>query len=755
MARKKHRTQGTATSVTEVAPRPEALARAVETAVKPTRPDQSFGVRVGTRLLRSVGSLHMAVILLSIAVVVLFLGSWLESKFDAKVSQEFVYRTWWFTVLLFLFAGNIFCAAVKKWPWKKHQTGFLITHLGLLTLLAGGILNSLAGVDAEMELMDSASYEVQNEVKVPQQSRQIMYRDQGMMVVERYKALWQMKEGRPERLKNERVFSRRYDFNPGVLSWGDPSFTAQGSFFLRFLNGMARPVTPSWSETMDDGARLKVTAFYPHASREPYSSVEKGTGFPAVKVLIGPKTLGFQGHWLALDPDEDGSGEASMGPARVELIGLAPDAAIPEFLQPPPPSELGVRGQLVVRLGDARETVDVANGLGKTVMVGKTGWSLHLQKYEPAYGVPHAASPLPINPAVEFVLTSPQGTPVRYRLIARNQTAPARLDPPKEGAAAEPEPVVWYHPPDFRFGQNEERLRGLLQLVQSDSGKLYYRTFTGRTDFQREESGLVDPEQVYTVWKAMGFKFQVAEHLAQAERKVRYVPSHERPALRRDDLFSVLRCRFEGTSVFVQGEEKKQEPLKSEFALATPTTQASSSAERLVVRREMLPADMLAEEYYLIRYTMRVEDLGFEVKLLRAESHVDPGTDRDATYTSFVQLLDPPPGELSTRPPEGAWERWVAWMLGDHPPPPDQPVRKDVMITMNQPLNYRGYKLYQSNFQRLGMDGRGRPVHHSGLTVGRDPGLWLKYLGSTMLALGISCMFYMRAYFFKPKGRTA
>ena len=66
-----------------------------------------------------------------------------------------VYHSWWFTVVLALLAINIFFAAAKKWPWKKHQTGFVITHLGLLTLLAGGILNSMSGMDAQMQLIDT------------------------------------------------------------------------------------------------------------------------------------------------------------------------------------------------------------------------------------------------------------------------------------------------------------------------------------------------------------------------------------------------------------------------------------------------------------------------------------------------------------------------------------------------------------------------------------------------------------------------
>ena len=36
-------------------------------------------------------------------------------------------------------------------------------------------------------------------------------------------------------------------------------------------------------------------------------------------------------------------------------------------------------------------------------------------------------------------------------------------------------------------------------------------------------------------------------------------------------------------------------------------------------------------------------------------------------------------------------------------------------------------------------------------TVADDPGLFCKYLGSFLLVLGIATMFYMRAYFFKPR----
>jgi hypothetical protein len=80
------------------------------------------------------------------------------------------------------------------------------------------------------------------------------------------------------------------------------------------------------------------------------------------------------------------------------------------------------------------------------------------------------------------------------------------------------------------------------------------------------------------------------------------------------------------------------------------------------------------------------------------------------------------------------------------------------MITMNEPLDFRGYKVYQSEFlnliEMLGVEPQtGKPMARSGFTIGRDPGLWLKYLGTAMLGLGIATMFFMKAYFFKPRKR--
>src|SRR5262245_27062325 len=104
---------------------------------------------------RAFGSLPMAVVLLTLFALALSSGIYAESTYGPTLAQQVIYETWWFSLLLGILGVNIFCAAAKKWPWQKRQTGFLITHTGLLMLVAGGFLSSQFGVHGVMNLIDT------------------------------------------------------------------------------------------------------------------------------------------------------------------------------------------------------------------------------------------------------------------------------------------------------------------------------------------------------------------------------------------------------------------------------------------------------------------------------------------------------------------------------------------------------------------------------------------------------------------------
>src|SRR3989344_3127752 len=86
-------------------------------------------------IFRYFSSVRLAVPLMLIMLVTCAVGTVIESRYDAKIAALMVYRSWWFQVLLSLLWINILFAALSRIPFKKHHTGFVITHIGLLTLL--------------------------------------------------------------------------------------------------------------------------------------------------------------------------------------------------------------------------------------------------------------------------------------------------------------------------------------------------------------------------------------------------------------------------------------------------------------------------------------------------------------------------------------------------------------------------------------------------------------------------------------------
>lgn len=660
--------------------------------------------------LRSLGSLQLAVFLLSFSIVVLAFGTILESWYSAKIAQELIYRTWWFTLLLVMLGVNIFCAAMKKWPWRLHQIGFLITHLGLLTMLAGGIWNAMDGTDAEMYLVDTDEVATRNEAAqaigldgLSNRGNEAFLRDQWILKVSR-------NQGPPQ----------SYSFSPGSLPWGDSKFVASTPPLVKFLDVLANPFPKRFKQDLGDGANLAIEAYYPHARGELYSPTnDTGNGYPAFKVqLASPMAGNLPARWLALNPERVDDWFVSFRIGMMEYLGECPQAILSEFLSPPPTTDLGTKGVLAFRLGQESWRVPVAESLGKSIPLGKTGWVVDLVRYHHALRTVKEVAE-PIDPSVEFTLTTPNGVKIAYQQHARGmiQCGPQSVDGDRRAALqATPPPLVWYHPPDYRFGADS--VRGVLQFVQTDDKKLYYRSFSSRTGgFQFEKSGRVERlHEPIEVWSGMKWSFRVREHLPLATAKLRYVPEDVRPGLENDALEGVVNCR-----ITVQKRDKSGQ--RREFAETFQLRQArlqNRSVRNVVVQGEIDGTPF--EERFLLTLETRRVPLNFEVILQRAEQTVDPGTAKSATFTSFVLLDDPALG-ISKQP---------------H------------VITMNQPLNHRGLKLYQSNFGFTRIwDRNEKPVSYSGFTVGHDPGLGLKYLGSSMLAIGIALMFYWRHEYYQ------
>ncbi len=113
---------------------------------------------------------------------------------------------------------------------------------------------------------------------------------------------------------------------------------------------------------------------------------------------------------------------------------------------------------------------------------------------------------------------------------------------------------------------------------------------------------------------------------------------------------------------------------------------------------------------FVLAYGPEQLHLPFALRLKKFKMGFDPGTQKAASYASDVKLVDP-----------------------------EKNVDRDVTISMNEPLQHRGFTIYQASYSPNG-DG----TFVSVFSVARDPGIILKYGGSIVLILGILLMYTWR-----------
>ncbi|MDQ6624147.1 MAG: cytochrome c biogenesis protein ResB, partial [Verrucomicrobiota bacterium] len=104
------------------------------------------------RVFKFFASIKLAVVLLAVLIVAAIAGTLYESSFDAKVARAYVYGAPWFNLWLLLLVANLTASALSRWPWRKHHVAFLVTHLGIITLLFGSLIGRLWGIEGTITL---------------------------------------------------------------------------------------------------------------------------------------------------------------------------------------------------------------------------------------------------------------------------------------------------------------------------------------------------------------------------------------------------------------------------------------------------------------------------------------------------------------------------------------------------------------------------------------------------------------------------
>jgi hypothetical protein len=692
----------------------------------PTFRDTPTG-RFFVRLFRICASLQLAIALLSFFALCLATATFLESAYSGLIAQELIYHTWWFALLLGLLAVNILCAALKKYPWKRHQTGFLITHAGLIILVFGGLLTTLGGIEGQMVLIDSDNRAIQESLRMANKADTIQLANQQQLEIFRLPAdlpkqdrellrdILQVIEGGIEAGKGLREKLgdnyRSFSLSPGSFAWhADEHFKPELPWGLRLLSALANPFR-GFVRDLADGLTLEVKNYYPHTERWPFSAAPDGErGFPALQLKLSTAMMPRpMKRWVTSVPRFD----TDVMPVNFEMLLLDEPALLPEFLAPPSPADLGKKGQLVLLVGHQKKLCRLALDRikeGEAVELAGTALKFRLLKRGSLMELldnEHARKtegPMPLFPAVQFELAGPGGKGT-YMTCARLPHMPLFRDGQDVEAVA-----AWYHYPDFRWG--EKQRMGSLQFLKLPDGRVFYRVY-GK-DGLRQKGQELDTSDTATVhalpWQPMNMTFQVLAWLPRAVPRERILPRHVRPGSEPSErLDPAVRCELR------RGGETKEFWVR----LSGSATQVELGKERLFVR-----------------YRQDTRPVNFSLALSRAQQVNDPGTNRPASYQSDVVLSYEKDGKE---------------------------VKEEHAIYMNHTLDHGGYKVYQTNYRpmtdprtgQLVQEEDGRIVSMSGLTVADDPGLGCKYAGSLLLVLGIATMFYMRAYFFKPRARSA
>ena len=651
--------------------------------------DQPFALRFLLGLYEFLASLQLAVVLIAASTVVLVWSAfYLDSRYGTSVVKFAVYDSGWFAAINVLLGLNVLCAALIRFPWKKSQTGFLITHAGILVLLIGCLLTRLEGIDAHLPVFEGTSASV-------------AFQESQHFHLTVYPA------GEPIDVP----------FASGPFNWDD---------YRRLFWFPWRLARRDQGVLYDQGGiKLEVLDYYSNANLSQVPPLRLRVKNPPT---AGDPTSGSGDPWQGVDltvrqirnphaPDRRmtlGTRTQLSSGGQIVFWVAGSQAETEAFLDSRPEGPLGKLGQLVLHAGGKKFVIPLERFQSKTRQpLGDTGLDVELIKLDPRGQV------------VLLQVLDPGSKPQRMMLAAEMPDFDQQdEDHGVFGTYWAPAAHETEEGRDKAAGGRSSGAGPRIDILQGADQQLYYRVWKSP---QVERIGTLpsDGARVAVLQKTDTPLTFYVEKFTPHDRPGQII----RPAAFNKDRTAAARQARVRLTVDGKSEEFWLEglPMIEDDADPSQRKMVYGSGRRVAVT---LPWDQVA--------------IGFWVYLDKAEQGLDPGTSMPSRYWSKVDFrdLDDPSKTLN--------EKEVRIAL--NAPADFSDPRSGRSYRLFQADYKGPWKPGEEPFDRHVDPGSDRrDVSLSVLSVNYDPGRGLKYAGSLLITLGVAVVFSMRGHFFRRR----
>jgi hypothetical protein len=114
-------------------------------------------MRLTARLFGLLASVQVGIVSMIAIGAACVTATFYESAHGAAAAQRLFYGTAWFQGLVVIFGVSILFSMLGRYPWTRHQIGFLLAHVGILLILAGSLVTARAGLDGRLALYEGES----------------------------------------------------------------------------------------------------------------------------------------------------------------------------------------------------------------------------------------------------------------------------------------------------------------------------------------------------------------------------------------------------------------------------------------------------------------------------------------------------------------------------------------------------------------------------------------------------------------------